>query len=135
MPCDYSKYPKNWFSEIRPAILNRAGHSCENCGVQNYLFGYRGEDGKFYTWDFIEKELNENGIDLFETVLKHHIGKNGQISKKATKIVLTVAHIDHDISNNDYSNLKALCQKCHLHHDKEQHKATRQEKKKQLKIF
>jgi len=27
---------------------------------------------------------------------------------------LTVHHIDMDKSNNDYSNLVALCQKCHL---------------------
>lgn len=28
-------------------------------------------------------------------------------------VVLTIAHIDQDPTNNDYSNLRALCQKCH----------------------
>lgn len=32
MPCDYRKYSKNWKTEIRPAILERAGHKCERCG-------------------------------------------------------------------------------------------------------
>jgi len=35
MPCDYSKYPDNWFSEIRPRILERAKNRCELCGVDN----------------------------------------------------------------------------------------------------
>lgn len=38
-----------------------------------------------------------------------------------SKVVLTVAHVDHDKHNNRFSNLAALCQRCHLHHDKEQH--------------
>lgn len=36
MPCDYRNYPKNWLSEIRPAILRRARDRCEWCGAVNY---------------------------------------------------------------------------------------------------
>lgn len=36
-------------------------------------------------------------------------------------VVLTVAHIDRDRSNNRFGNLAALCQKCHLNHDRNQH--------------
>ena len=43
MPCDYSKYPINWKSEIRPAILERAKNRCEKCGVQNYSLILRGQ--------------------------------------------------------------------------------------------
>ncbi len=32
-------------------------------------------------------------------------------------IVLSVAHLDQYPENNAYSNLAALCQKCHLDHD------------------
>lgn len=38
-----------------------------------------------------------------------------------SKVVLTVAHIDHDKTNNRFGNLAALCQKCHLGHDIKQH--------------
>lgn len=38
-----------------------------------------------------------------------------------SKVILTTAHIDHDKKNNRFSNLKALCQKCHLSHDINQH--------------
>lgn len=85
MPCDYSKYPKNWKSEIRPAILKRAGNKCEICGAENKSTVYRNGD-------------------------------------KPTKIVLTIAHFyNPDPMDCRPKNLKALCQRCHLHHDKEQH--------------
>jgi 5-methylcytosine-specific restriction endonuclease McrA len=38
-----------------------------------------------------------------------------------SKVVLTVAHIDHDKHNNRFTNLAALCQRCHLGHDIKQH--------------
>lgn len=38
-----------------------------------------------------------------------------------SKVILTVAHLDHDPENNDFDNLKALCQKCHLSYDAKHH--------------
>lgn len=38
-----------------------------------------------------------------------------------SKVVLTVAHIDQDKNNNRFNNLAALCQRCHLWHDRHQH--------------
>lgn len=35
-----------------------------------------------------------------------------------SKVILTVAHLDRDTTNNDDSNLKALCQRCHLNYDR-----------------
>ena len=35
-----------------------------------------------------------------------------------SKVILTVAHLDHNINNNNFNNLAALCQKCHLAYDK-----------------
>jgi len=37
------------------------------------------------------------------------------------RVVLTVAHINHDIENNAPGNLAALCQRCHLRHDAKLH--------------
>jgi hypothetical protein len=42
-----------------------------------------------------------------------------------TRVVLAVAHIDRDIRNNHFSNLAALCQRCHLRHDRPQHSRSR----------
>ena len=61
--------------------------------------------------------------------------KNGQKFNKAiknvglTKIVLTIAHLDHDKENFDVQDdrLKALCQRCHLVLDKEHHAEKRRD--------
>ena len=34
-------------------------------------------------------------------------------------VILATAHLDHDPTNNRHSNLRALCQECHLHHDRQ----------------
>jgi 5-methylcytosine-specific restriction endonuclease McrA len=38
-----------------------------------------------------------------------------------SKVILTVAHLDHNPKNNNNENLKALCQKCHLTYDAKHH--------------
>jgi len=40
---------------------------------------------------------------------------------KQTKVVLATAHLDHDPTNNRPKNLLALCQRCHLLHDRQEH--------------
>jgi len=42
-----------------------------------------------------------------------------------SKVVLTVAHLDHNPQNNREENLKAMCQRCHLRYDSEHHAKTR----------
>lgn len=36
-------------------------------------------------------------------------------------VVLTTAHLNHNIKDNRPSNLRALCQKCHLDYDRQYH--------------
>lgn len=96
-------YPKNW-KQIRKDILQRANNRCEFCGVENYAEGYRDKDGNFIISEGVQQEADT--ID----------------GEKIIRIVLTVAHLDHDPQNNDYNNLRALCQRCHLRHDIEQHR-------------
>ncbi len=136
MPCDYKNYPANWKSEIRPDILKRANDCCEHegCGVKNHSIGYRDKEGNFYTWQYIEDALEIHGDDLFSNVLSHCFKKDGNPTK-AIEIVLTVSHTDHDITNNDYSNLKALCQLHHLRHDVGHHKKTRRKNKGLQELF
>jgi 5-methylcytosine-specific restriction endonuclease McrA len=38
-----------------------------------------------------------------------------------SKVILTVAHLDHDTTHNTDDNLKALCQRCHLTYDAKHH--------------
>jgi len=135
MPIDYSKYPKDWKSVIRPDILKRDGNCCKTCGVQNYSCGYRDKEGLFWKVSEIMKLLEDSGYDIFEEGNElDHIPP----SKMPTKIVLTISHLDHNTSNNNYENLAALCQRCHLKYDNEHHKKSRKEsgnKKKKLQTL
>lgn len=132
MPCDYKKYPANWKTEIRPAILERAKNKCEQCGVPNYAVGYWDKNDRFWTGKECLDKLEDSGHDVFEEGNElDHV----PINKPPVKIILTISHTDHDITNNDYSNLKALCQKHHLAHDKGHHKETRNKNKGLQKLF
>ncbi len=136
MPIDYSKYPPNW-KDLRKQVLERAKSCCEweGCGVPNYEVGYRGVDGKWYSWKEIEDALELRGKDMFDNVLKHHIKKNGE-AKRGTRIVLTVAHLDHDEENHEVTidRLRAYCQYHHLNYDKDEKKKRRKKKKRQIEL-
>ena len=43
--------------------------------------------------------------------------ENYTIKPNGSKVVLTIAHLDQTPENCDYSNLRALCQKCHNSYD------------------
>lgn len=116
MPCDYSKYPANWKTDIRPAILKRANNCCEECGVPNYAIGARDLNGNWHN----SKEICCMNSDV-------GYGYFGTYGVRDIKIVLTIAHLDHNVSNNDHSNLKALCQRCHLRLDIDLHKTNARE--------
>lgn len=134
MGCNYREYPPNWKTEIRPAIMKRAGEvrddagkitqeaRCEECGVLNHEEGWRGSDGLWYSWKTVDDDLHDSGVDYFDTVLKHCLKKD-LTAKTMTKIVLTIAHLDHDKSNHDVTldRLRAWCQRCHLCYDMPRH--------------
>lgn len=129
MAIDYSKYPKNWLTEIRPAVLARANNCCEECGIENYAEGWRFPSGNFYTVDDLASQyMPAEDEAVMDAVL----------SKKPNpyKIVLTIAHLDRTgpEGENDgpldcpIDRLKAMCQRCHLTLDKERHRAKRMKK-------
>ena len=104
MPVDPARYPSNW-KKVSLTIRRIAGNRCEHCGIAN-------------------------GVPL--------------PSGRAGKVVLTVAHLGtpfpdgrpgdkHDKRDVRRENLAALCQKCHLSYDLEDHilhaRQTRQRKK------
>jgi hypothetical protein len=123
MPIDYSEYPANWKTEIRPAVMKRAGEvrdpetneitqeaRCEEegCGVLNHSLIHRTGPGKA-DWEPWPEGMASEAATLD--------------GKRCTKIILTVAHLDHDKTNHDVTvdRLKALCQKCHLRYDIKHH--------------
>ena len=109
MPMDRSRYPANW-KEIRAAILEREGHRCKFCGVANHAIGARDKAGAWHDQRAISAMNATEGEIAF-----------GGAYPKIIRIVLTVAHLDHDTTNNAGANLAALCQRCHLRYDQEHH--------------
>ena len=47
------------------------------------------------------------------------------MQERQTRVILAAAHLDHDPSNNRLRNLKSLCQRCHMIHDRPHHIAQR----------
>lgn len=58
--------------------------------------------------------------------------ENYSIRENGSKVILTIAHLDHTPENCDYSNLRALCQRCHNRYDAP-HRAETRRKTKLLK--
>ena len=114
-PENVERYPKNWLTEIRPSILERARHRCENCGVPNYAFGYRDSAGN---WNRCARDNELVSIPLLSESAVRELGF------KPFKVVLTVAHLDHTPENCDPENLRAWCQYCHLRYDHRHHAET-----------
>ena len=143
MPIDYKRYPPNWKSEIVPAVLTRANNCCEECGVHNASIQWRGiktidkiingkkrrvsrtfhydskesaiKDGCFYD----ECEYLNHPECKFTSEEKEKRLKEANPYVYQVKIVLTIAHLDHDETNWDVQldRLKAMCQLCHLQYD------------------
>lgn len=135
MPIDYKKYPPNWKTEIRPRILERANNCCEFCGVPNGKEIVRDKSGHWHSADkYIEACATKSGYYLD----KHFPGWSKQpVGLTPVKIVLTIAHLDHDEDNWDVKDdrLAALCQKCHLKYDAPEKAKRRRQKKYANSLF
>ena len=107
-PENAKRYPKIW-PDIRRRIMARALNRCECIG--------------------------ECGLHPYWRCQEIH-GRKARFAKG--KIVLTIAHRDHNPENCDPENLRALCQRCHNRYDqphrRENARRTREEKKSQLPL-
>lgn len=123
MPCDYSRYPPDWKAR-RARVLARAQNRCEWCGVENYAVGVRDSDGRLHT----PEDIASGGL------------RGDDTAHGFVRIVLTVAHLDHDEDNHAVADerLAALCQRCHLAYDHPRHlqhaRETRERKSGQLAL-
>jgi hypothetical protein len=121
MPWKRSNYPDDW-EDIRWRILERAGHKCEWCGAPEHACIVR---PKYERWKWLAVEAPPPGQQ-----------------PAGVTVILTTAHLDHQLTDHSDGNLAALCQRCHLIHDLRQHIAAaararmlRREQKGQLRLW
>lgn len=89
-------YPPDWVA-ISKRIRARAGDRCECIG--------------------------ECGLHRTHPGPRRCVELNGQPAAWANgKVVLTVAHLNHEPADCRDDNLKAMCQRCHLRYDADHHK-------------
>jgi 5-methylcytosine-specific restriction endonuclease McrA len=86
-----ARYPKNW-REISKAVRQRNNGCCEWCDVPNGETIQRDADGDWHLYPALP-------------------------DAEPVRVVLTVAHLDHNPENCDPSNLRSLCQRCHNRYD------------------
>lgn len=127
MAFNKKNYPPYWKQFSLYIRFERAENKCERCGAGNGFL------------KFISKDL-PNG---FEIIDPNDAGKIFEIESwliscpvKVTKIVLTVAHLDHKTGvcrcRRQFGfkcakprHVRALCQSCHLNLDRPHHIAVR----------
>lgn len=105
MPMDRSRYPADWES-IAQAIKTQAGWRCQHCG----------------------RPCRKPGEKWFEFAAAMMGAYPSDDLDHPQRFTLTVAHLDQNPSNNDPSNLSALCSGCHLRYDAPHRRANRQAK-------
>lgn len=112
-PDQKARYPKEW-PQISAATRERAQHKCEECGVPNYELGGRAPDG---TWHKA-KPTGDDGLRLTWPEPGSHWWCEGYpTGLRIVKIILTVAHLDHQPENCEPENLRCWCQRCHNRYD------------------
>lgn len=115
-PENKARYPKDW-PAISQRVRARAGQACELCGVENYQLG--AWIGGLWHRAVPKGDGLRDNPRHGETFPCERGGS--VVWTRVRRIVLTVAHMDHRPENCDDSNLKALCQRCHLSYDAKQH--------------
>jgi hypothetical protein len=110
-------YPIDWPQVSRWVRFVRAGGRSEACRRPHGRTVLRLGDGRW--WDE-ERRLwrDGQGRQVPAPALAEREGL------ATTKVVLAAAHLDHDPSRCGprHRNLKALCQRCHLLHDRPEHR-------------
>jgi len=121
-------YPTDW-GEISLRVRAAAGNRCERCKVPNTKTVARGGADDAGTYMLEDGQVFDENDGTYRGTVR---GSEYEVDRYV-RIVLTVAHLDQNPGNNAADNLRALCQKCHLQHDKDQHmasaRATRQSRK------
>jgi len=108
-------YPIDWRQLSDVIRFERAKGRCETCGRPHGCVIHHLGDGRWFDSDAeIWRDEQGRAIDWID--FSQYQGRLRQ-----TRVILATAHLDHNPSHNRAKNLKALCQRCHLLHDRQEH--------------
>ena len=126
-------YPIDWPELSRLVRFRRAGGRCERCARPHGRDVRHLGDGRW--WDEDRRcWRDDRGRRLRglpqpgrERLTQPPLPGDWQADAayRLTRVVLASAHLDHDPGNNAMRNLAALCQRCHLAHDRPEHRRQR----------
>ncbi len=108
-------YPIDWPQISAMVRFERAAGRCERCGRPHGQTIYHLGDGR---WFDPEAETWRSGRGKRIEWPPY----SDYVKLQTTKVVLAAAHLDHNPGNSRPRNLKALCQRCHLLHDRREHR-------------
>jgi hypothetical protein len=109
-------YPIDWTQLSRWVRFERAKGACERCGRPHGEVVRCLRDGR---WLDASRHLWRDGTGR-PTSWPQPAEVTGL---RKTRVHLATAHLDHDPGNNRLLNLRALCQRCHMLHDRPHHLA------------
>lgn len=111
-------YPIDWPIISRSIRFGRARGRCERCGRPHRVAVKQLPDGRWF--------------DPEQQIWRDDTGKPAQwpdivdyCAVQDRRFTLGTAHLDHDPANSRFRNLMALCQRCHLRHDRDEHRRRR----------
>jgi hypothetical protein len=113
-------YPLDWKQLSAVIRFERAQGQCQGCGRPHGRIICHLGDGRW--WDPQRQVWRDGEGRRVGRVL---VVEGLQEQVRTTRVVLAAAHRDHDPTNNHPRNLVALCQRCHLQHDREEHRRRR----------
>ncbi|MDN4521385.1 hypothetical protein QYF68_26705 [Mycolicibacterium austroafricanum] len=120
-PENRHRYPPDWRQISDRIRFERAGRMCE-C---------RGECGRDHIGDDTEIACQAWLTEPHGVVSEVESGRCTAVHlwpnpRTGSKVILTVAHLDHTPENCADENLRAMCNGCHLRYDREHHAQTAQ---------
>lgn len=115
-------YPIDWKQLSAMIRFVRAKSRCEGCGRPHLQNVHHLGDGRW--WD-IEAGRWRDGTGRLVRRMLPAPEKMASGTVKVTRVVLATAHRNHDTADNTGTNLAALCQRCHMLHDRPEHQRRR----------
>jgi hypothetical protein len=116
-------YPLDWPQLSAVIRFERAKGRCEQCGRPHGRLVHHLGDGRW--WDEEQQIWRSGQGRPLRALPALAPSPAGDPATPTTRVFLATAHLGHDPANNRPRNLRALCQRCHMLHDRDEHRRRR----------